>query len=199
MALQDFIDKLPADVQEAYKAETAKYVPISEAFNHKDVQSEFQRQLSIKHETTMANFQKDKLPGLIDEEIKRRGTKQPWEIEIEKMKAENADLQRQALLKDRKAQAIAELSKHGIDSELADFVVTDDEAKFSENINRLVGKVTSYRDTAVKTEKEKIFSTPSPRGQAQSADSLETRYNAAMASGDIASAMTIKRQISIQQ
>jgi hypothetical protein len=170
MPLNDFIADLPADKQDAYKAELAKYTEIASIDRH----PEFQRQLSLKHEGTMANWQRDKLPVLIDEEIKKRGTKQPWEIEIEKMKAENVELQRQAILKDRKSQAIAELAKHGIDPDLADFVITDDETKFGENMNRLVGKVTAFRDSALKTEKEKIYSQGgSPKAGQSGAGGLE--------------------------
>jgi hypothetical protein len=162
MPLNDFIADLPVEKQDAYKAELAKYAEISSIDKH----PEFQRQLSLKHEYTMANWQKDKLPVLIDEEIKKRGTKQPWEIEIEKMKAENAELQRQAILKDRKSQAIAELAKHGIDPELADFVITDDETKFGENMNRLVGKFTSYRDAAIKETSAKLLGQKTPQAGA---------------------------------
>lgn len=153
MPLSDFAADLPAEKQDAYKAELAKYTEVASIDRH----PEFQRQLSLKHETTMSNWQKEKLPTLIEEEIKKRGTKQPWEIEIEKMKAENAELQRQAILKDRKSQAIAELSKLNLDSSLADFVVTDDETKFTENISRLTGTLNAWRDDQVKKIKTEVL------------------------------------------
>jgi hypothetical protein len=163
MSLLDFVNDLPEDKRKAFSDEAAKYADLSTI----DRNPEFQRQLSLKHETTMANFMRDKLPGMIDEEVKKRGTKQPWEIEIENLKRENAEKDRLMVLKERKSQALAELAKHGIDPDLADFVITDDEAKFKANIDRLVGKMTSFRDDAIKTEKEKIYSTNPPRGGSQ--------------------------------
>jgi hypothetical protein len=170
MPLTDFIADLPAEKQDAYKQELAKYTDISNI----DKLPEFQRQLSLKHETTMANWQRDKLPVLIEEEIKRRGTKDPATIEIEKLRAEIAEEKRNGLMKERKAQAISELAKHGIDPDLADLVITDDETKFGENIGRLVGKVTSFRDAALKAEKEKIYSQGSPKAGQQGAGGLES-------------------------
>jgi hypothetical protein len=169
MPLSDFISDLPSEKQEAFKVELAKYTEVASIDRH----PEFQRQLSLKHETTMANWERDKKPVIIEEEIKKRGTKQPWEIEIEKMRAENAELQQQAILKDRKSQAIAELAKHGIDPDLADFVITADETKFGENLGRLVGKVTSFRDAALKAEKEKIYSQGKPKAGQSGMGGLE--------------------------
>lgn len=169
MPLQDFIDKLPEDARESFKAEIGGYVSAKEI----DKLPEFQRQLSIKHDTTMANWQKDKLPGLIEEEIKRRTTKDPATLEIEKLRAEIAAEKQSGLLKERKAQAIAELSKIGLDADLADLVVHSDEEQFKANIERLTGKATSWRDAAIKAEKEKIYSTQPPKaGQETGAKTL---------------------------
>lgn len=170
MPLSDFVADLPAEKQEVFKAELSKYVEVAAIDKH----PEFQRQLSIKHETTMANWQRDKFPVILEEEIKKRSTKDPATIEIEKLRAEIAEKDRQMTLKERKAQAIAELAKHGIDPDLADFVVTDDEAKFGENIGRLVGKVTAYKDAALKAEKEKIYGQQNPRAGQGGAGGLES-------------------------
>ncbi len=170
MPLSDFAADLPAEKQDAYKQELAKYTEIASIDKH----PEFQRQLSQKHAATMEVWQKDRLPQIVEEEIKRRGTKDPATIEIEKLRAEIAEKDRQMTLKERKAQAVAELAKHGINPDLADFVITDDEAKFGQNIERLVGNITAYRDTALKTEKEKIYSQGgSPKAGQSGAGGLE--------------------------
>lgn len=171
MSLNLFIDKLPEDVRETYKAEIGKYVPVENREMAKALltsnphfNAEFQAALSLKHEDSMKKFQSEKLPGMIEEEIKKRGTKQPWEIEIENLRKEAAEKDKLLLLRERKSQAIAELSKHGLDADLADFVLDADEETFKSKINTLTGKVISWRDSAIKSEKEKIFSTPNPKG-----------------------------------
>jgi len=164
MGFEQFIEKMPEEDRsaftEALKAEFEKYVPVDSLEKHPT----FQSKLSLKHEDSMKRFQAEKLPVLIEEEIKKRGTKDPATLEIEKLRAEIAEERRNGLLKERKSQAIMELSKHGLDPELSDFVIAEDEEKFKSNIEKLTGKVTSWRDSAIKSEKEKIFSAPPPKG-----------------------------------
>jgi hypothetical protein len=169
MALSDFIDALPEDKREAFKQEISSVVSIKEIDRH----PEFQRQLSLKHETTMANWQKDKLPSLIEEEIKKRGTKQPWELEIEKLRAENAEIQRSAKMKEREAQAMAELSRQNIDPDLARFIVTDDEEAFRANIGVLTGSINTLRDKSVKEAKESILGRKAPEAGQANLDSIK--------------------------
>jgi len=174
MALELYADKLPEDIREAFKSEIAKYVPVDSRDAAKSVLSkneyfnaEFQAALSLKHEDSMNKFRSEKLPGLIEDEIKKRGSKQPWELEIEKLKQEAADKDRMLLLRDRKNQAITELAKHGIDPELADLVVHEDELSFKTNIERLTGKTLSWRDTEMK----KLYGQKTPTaGSSGSAD-----------------------------
>jgi hypothetical protein len=162
MALDLYVDKLPEDIREAFKQEIAGYIPQSDLTRH----PAFQRELSLKHETTMATWQKEKLPVLIEEEIKKRGEKQPWEIEIQKLKDENQAIQRKATLKEREAQAITELTKHGLSPDLAAFVLAEDEAEFKGKIEKLTGEFSRWKDETEKQIKTKAFgqSTP-PAGQ----------------------------------
>jgi hypothetical protein len=170
MSLELYAEKLPPELQEAYKAEIAKAVIIG---NREDasklitgnafLNAEFQSLLGKKAAETHAKFEAEK-PGLVEEEIKKRSTKDPATIEIEKLRAEIAEERRNGILKERKSQAIAELSKHGLDPALADFVVTDDEERFRGNIETLTGKVISWRDESVKKVKSEVFGKTTPQG-----------------------------------
>lgn len=206
MSLLLFADKLPAELQADYKAQIAKYILVSsrdEARNliasNEFLQSEFQSVLSQKHEESIKKFNAEKLPLLLEEEIKKRGTKQPWEIEIEKMKSENAELNRQIVLKERKNQAIAELNKIGLDPELADFVVDDDETKFKEKISKLTGKVTSWRDQAIKQTKEGIFNTATPQaGSTGNSTEFQALYDKAIKENNVDAAIFYKGKMQEQ-
>src|SRR5512133_1261382 len=142
--LQDYIESIPEDKREAFKSEIANAIFINSREDaqavlkaNKFIESEFQSKLSTKHEESMAYFQRDKMPAIIEEEIKKRGTKQPWEIEIDNLRKESAEKDKRMLLNERKAQAIKALADNGIDTDLADFVVHEDEEIFKANIDRL--------------------------------------------------------------
>lgn len=167
MALSDWAEKLPESEREQFHAEIASYIPT------KDIERnpEFQRQLSIKHDTTMAHWQRDKLPELIENEIKKRTTKSPEALEIEALRAEMAEARRQAVLKDRKAQAVAELARLELDTDLADFIIHEDEEKFKGNLDLLSGKLKSWRDEQEKKLKTSVFGQKAPpAGQSGSVD-----------------------------
>jgi hypothetical protein len=185
MALDDFMAKLPEADRELFKAELGNYVPKAELEKYVPADSlekhpMFQSKLSLKHEESMKKFQTEKLPSLIEEEIKKRGTKQPWEIEIEKLKQEAVEKDRLLTLKERKSEAIAELSKHGLDPSLADYVLEVEEEKFKEKLNNLTGKLSSWRDDAINTELKKSFGQASPkRGDDPTAKTLpREQFNA---------------------
>lgn len=202
MGLELYADKLPPELQEAYKQEVSRAVIIASKEDAKKflmenqyVNAEFQSQLSLKHEDSMKKFNSEKLPVLIEEEIKKKTSKQPWEIEIEKMRAENEALKRESILKERRVAAISELSKIGLDPSLADFVVSDDEEKFKSNIDILIGKATSWRDAEIQKLKENTYSQKPPQGGSGSVTDLETQYKAALASGDVLRSMHLQEQM----
>jgi hypothetical protein len=169
MALELYVDKLPEDIRETFKAEIGKYVPVENREmaaallkNNPHFSAEFQAALSRKHEESIQKFQQEKLPELIESEIKKRTAKDPATLEIEKLRAEIEAERKSGLLKERKSQAIAELSKLGLDPELADFVVDADEDQFKAKIEKLTGKVTSWRDEAMKKKLSEVLGQKGP-------------------------------------
>lgn len=174
MALELYVDKLPEDIRETFKAEIGKYVQVDSRESAKSVltsnqhfNAEFQAALSLKHEESMRKFQSEKLPELIETEIKKRSTKDPATLEIEKLRQEIAEKDRQMTLKERKSQAIAELSKLGLDPELADFVLDSDEDQFKAKIEKLTGKVTSWRDEEMKKKLAEVLGQKGPQSDRQ--------------------------------
>jgi hypothetical protein len=163
MALQDYLELLPEEKRDAFKQEIQGFFPVSEIAKH----PEFQRQLSIKHDTTMANWQKDKLPAIVEEEVKKRTTKDPIQLELEKLRAEIAAKDQQAILKDRKAQATGELAKLGLNPEFADLLVHPDETVFGERLTKFTSEIKGLVDSNIKKVKAEVFS-QRPEGNRQS-------------------------------
>lgn len=167
MSLDLYIEKLPVELQESFKQEIEKYIPVEGLEKH----PVFQSKLSLKHEESMKKFQSEKMPGIIEEEIKKRSSKQPWEIEIENLRKENAEIQKQGVLKERKAQAMAKMAELGLSTDLADFVIDEDETVFSGKIEKLTGSIKTWRDAEIKKAGINAFGQKPPvSGQSGSVD-----------------------------
>jgi len=161
MPLTDYADKLPADIQDAFKAEIAGYVPAKELERH----PEFQRALSKKHDESMEKWQKERLPAIVEEQVKQRTIKDPHTLEIEKLRDELKATKIEALMKERKAKAVAEFAKAGIDAEIATYLPLDgEENDFNTRLSEFTGKVTGLVESRLKAEKEKIFGSKTPQG-----------------------------------
>lgn len=202
MGLELYTEKLPVELQEAFKADIAKAVIVSNREDAKKfmtenqfVNAEFQGQLSTRYEESQRKFTAEKLPGMIEEEIKKRGTKQPWEIRIEELEAREKESLRQITLKDRRAEAQGELAKLGMDLKLADFLLDEDEAKFKEKIGIFTGASTAWKDAEIKKIKEGVFSQGQQKAGTTSPTDLEAQYKKAMETGNVAQAMQIKETI----
>lgn len=157
MALTDFVDALPEDKREAYKAEIASAVQIKDRETvarlfkeHKEVKAEFDAEISrmaLKHEE---KFRAEKLPGLVDEEVRKRNPpKDEREKALEEMKAQLANMQREALLKDRRVTALQKLTEAGVPADFADFALDEDESVFNAKIEKLTG-LKAWSDGLVK-------------------------------------------------
>lgn len=172
MALTDFVDALPEDKREAYKAEIATAVQIKDRETvaklfreHKDVKAEFDAEISrmaLKHEE---KFRAEKLPSLVEEEYRKRNPpKDEREKALEEMRGQLAKMQREALLKDRRVTALQKLTENGIPSELADFALDEDESVFNAKVERLLG-LKAWGDSLVnKALSEKLGNQGKPKG-----------------------------------
>ena len=204
MALQDYKDKLPEADRAAYEAEIAKAVFIN---SREDViflrksnpafEAEFVNELRLKNESTMSEYVKDKLPKLVDEEVRKRNpAKDPKDQAIEDMQKQLADMKREAILKDRKAQAQAKLTESGLPIDLADFVIHEDDSVFGANLERMQGLKSWAESEVKKALTGAVGNQTAPKGGAENIAPLEAQYNKAIESGNMAAAIAIKSKMS---
>jgi hypothetical protein len=108
-------------------------------------------------------FKKDELPKLLEEE-RKKGQKQPWEIEIEKLKKENEDAKRETALEKQRTRAMAKLAELKLPAKLADKYtgLTDEETDGL--LKELVDTILPWKDKAVTEIKERYGTQPNPQG-----------------------------------
>ncbi|AGK98110.1 DUF4355 domain-containing protein [Clostridium pasteurianum] len=103
-------------------------------------------------QTAIDNFKKDKLPGLIDEEYKKKYPEaDPKDKTLADLQAKIAKIEADSLRKDLTNKALKTLTEKKLPSELADFVVGNDEDATSKNLETLTNLFNKYGET-VKTE-----------------------------------------------
>lgn len=177
MALLDFLQALPEDKREAFKAEAAaieaKLAKAVVIESKEDAQRLVESNELLKavnqadrdrrYAEMVKKFEEEKLPALLEAE-RKKGQKQPWEIEIEKLKAENEAAKRESLLERQKSRALAKASEMGIPASLIDRFVGLTDEETDAGLKALADTVLPYRDNAVKAALEKVGSQPAPKG-----------------------------------
>jgi len=120
MALQDFIDALPEDKRDAFKAELDGVAVIKEQGDverlfkeHKLVKSVYDRDISKTYERMEETYKKEKLPSLLEAE-RKKGEKSPLELEIEQIKRERENDKRELALERQRARVLAKASEYGV-------------------------------------------------------------------------------------
>lgn len=182
--LTKYIDLLPEDQREAFKADIAKAVfvntkedaerfvesnPLLKAIN----QSDRDRRLAEAEK----KWREETLPKLLEAE-KEKGKKSPLELQVEQLLKENEAAKREALIERQKNRAIAKANEIGLPIGLIDKYVgtTDDET--DEGLRILSETLLPWREGAVKKELEKYGSQKTPVGGATGGvitrDSLQT-------------------------
>lgn len=176
MPLTDFLEALPEDKREAYKAEISKAVIIaSDVDAEKFAESnEFLRKANQKYRDPKIQEFKDKflkedVPKLLEEE-RKKGAKQPWELEIEKLKAENEQAKRESALEKQKSRAVAKAAELGIPASLVDKFIGLTDEETDNGLKFLADTIVPFKESAVKAALEKIGSQPAPRGGVVTAD-----------------------------
>ena len=170
--LESYVDKLPEDIREQFKADTAGLVSIK---NREDaaklisenphLKSERDAIISRTTENYALKFREEKLPGIVQDEIKKLNPpKDPKDQALAEMQAELAKMKRDALLKDRKAVAMQKLTEAGLPADLSDFALDEDENVFASKIEKLTG-LKAWRDAEVdKIAKERFGNQKPPVG-----------------------------------
>lgn len=177
MALSDYVEALPEDKREAFKSEAAaieaKLAKAVVVESKEDAQRLVESNELLKavnqadrdrrYAEMVKKFEEEKLPALLEAE-RKKGQKQPWEIEIEKLKAENEAAKRESLLERQKSRALAKASEMGIPASLIDRFVGLTDEETDAGLKALADTVLPYRDNAVKAALEKVGSQPAPKG-----------------------------------
>jgi len=200
MGLELYADKLPPELQEGFKADIAKAVIITDRagaakllMDNQFLNAEFNSLLGEKHSKILAKFEADK-PGLIEAEIVKRGTKQPWDIRIEELEAREKQKDLAILLKDRLIVAQSELGGVGL-AQLSDFAIHEDEEEFKKRLATLKGVTTAWRDAEVKKAREGLLARPNPQTGSSDPQDLKTQYDAAMKAGNGELAFALKEKL----
>lgn len=103
-------------------------------------------------QTAIENFKKDKLPGLVDEEYKKKYPEaDPKDKALADMKAEIEKMKTDSLRKDLTNKALKTLTEKKLPSELADFIVGNDEDTTNKNLETFANIFNQYSE-AVKTD-----------------------------------------------
>ena len=132
-------------------------------------------------QTAIENFKKDKMPGLIDEEIDKRYPKQdPKDKALADLQAKFAKMEADNLRKDLTNKALKTLAEKKLPSELADFVVGTDEDSTNKNLETLTNIFSNYAEN-VKTNFAKDSSYVPPKEEHKPTSEEQKAYDSAKA------------------
>jgi len=200
--LDKFLDLLPEENRAEFKAMIGSTIIIN---NREDAAKAISENQYLKSErdaiisrTTdnyAVKFREEKLPGLLDEEYKKKNPpKDAKDQALADMQKELAEMKRQALLKDRKAAAMQKLTELDLPVDLADFAIDEDENVFASKIERLSGLKT-WKEAELKKALTGAVGNQKPQATGSETNSVEVQYNKALQSGDIAQAMALKARL----
>lgn len=161
--LQDFIDKLPEADRESFKAELAKVVVIGSREDatkllrdNVHLKAEHDARISETYQRMEAKFKEEKLPALLEEE-RKKGQKQPWEIEIEKLKSEQSQYQKALALEKQKARALQKAQELNIPASLVDKFIGETDEETDNGLNILVETLKPWAEKQVNEVKKSIL------------------------------------------
>lgn len=213
MNLKDIIAKLP----EAERAEAEKAIqdaivaanPVA-GITSKEQAAEFisknpffkgalDSEISVKIAAHDDRFMADKLPKLLEAEVKKLTGPEtdPIRIELNALKAEReaekAELKREKLTAAALKIALAE----GIPGEDVARFIADDEDKTAETVKAYASRLKAYRDAAVESAlKERLGNNGQPKGgTSPTPTGLKEQYDAAMTAGNADLALAIQSRM----
>lgn len=203
----DFLKYIPEEKREAFKGLAQKAIVITsreDAQKHLTensfLKSEKDAIISRTTESYAQRFKEEKLPGLLDEEYKKKHPPtDPKDQRIAEMEKKFADMERQAILERRKAEATAKLSELGLPTNLAKFAIAEDDDIFANNINELSGLKTWGEELKKSALSGAVGTQRTPQQGAPITSDLESRYAQAIQSGDITAAIAIKGRMAMQE
>lgn len=200
--LDKYIELLPEEHRAEYKQAIANTVIIgsredaARLFNDNQyLRSERDAVISRATDNYAVKFREEKLPGIVQDELKKLNPpKDAKDQALAEMQAELAKMKRDALLKDRRAVAMQELTKIGLPVDLADFAIDEDENIFASKIEKLSG-LNAWKESELKKALNGAVGNQKAQTTGTETNSVEVQYNKALQSGDIAQAMALKAKL----
>jgi len=118
------------------------------------------------------NFKANTLPGLIDEEIKKRGPKpKDPEVaalydEVKALKEAKAQAERDVFIANQRSKVLPKITELGIDAELADILIGNSDVETDSRLDKFIKSVTKARDGYTEKVLKDRFGNmaPPPRG-----------------------------------
>jgi hypothetical protein len=184
--IEIYKDFLPEDKREAFAAELASYVRLASKEDavklvkgNELVQSVFQSELSTMNERYQKKYQEEKLPGIIEDEVKKRNpAKSPLELEMAQLRAELEGTKKEAKRKELAALAIKQAAEKGLPTDLIDRFIGEDEESTAKNIELLGGVFESYRAKAIEKHMSSVAGSGAPpKAGASSKTMSEADFN----------------------
>jgi hypothetical protein len=204
MNIDEIVALVPEDKREAVKTEFAAFVKVGSredaeklAREHPHIKSAFDAEISRASAANEARIMKEKLPGMVEAEIKKRNPeKDPLRIELDTLKAEReaekAELKRERL----KAMAVKLAADEGIPVDDIDRFIDEDEDRTTASVKAYAKRTKAWRDSQIEAELKKRFGNQSsPRtGTVTDDPNLSAQYNALMLAGrtDEAAAISVR-------
>lgn len=172
MALDSFIEKIPEGDREAFKAEIANAVIISDAATAKELLTKHPILSSARDsfvteavKTYDKNFNETKLAGLLEAEYKKRHPDaDPKDLAYKALEEKLNNITRDGTLKERKAAALTKLAELGLPVSLADLALDLDEPQFNAKLELLTGLKTWKEEAVSKALAEKLGNQGNPKG-----------------------------------
>lgn len=192
-------DEMKEEFSKAFNEATKNYFAISSREDaarvleaNQFLKSERDALVSRTTDNYARKFQEERLPDLLKEELRKANPpKTPEQIENQELRERVKRIERDALLKDRKAMAMQKLTEAGLPADLADFAIHEDENIFGSNIERLSGLV-AWKEAELKKVLTGAVGNQSQQRAGESKSNLESQYATAINSGNIALAMALK-------
>jgi hypothetical protein len=170
--LDQFIDALPEDKRESYKAAIKNAVIIADradadkVLSHPLVMPSLDVMQSRRYAEMEKKYQDEKLPSIIEAKLaeeRKKGSKQPWEIETEKLRAELEQSKKQAALEKQRARALLKAQEEGLPTDIIDRFIGDTDEATDEGLKKLTEVLKPWQDKAVQNALSKFGGQPTPR------------------------------------
>jgi hypothetical protein len=210
MALQDFVDALPEDRREAYKAEISKAVVIATeadaekfADTNELLKKANQRYRDKKFEDTktefLKNFNEKDLPALLEAE-RKKGQKSPLEIEMEELKAARLADKRELALEKQKTRALARAQAEGIPAELVERYIGETDEATDQGLEALFKVVKPWAEgREAKVKQELLGNQGNQRGKPDTDPvTIQDQYDKAVKDGNADLALALQSRMQDQ-